>query len=130
MEIESIVSVVRKIYMFLLIVAIIAVVSAITEMYSDTVEFKGRVLLHIIIYLSIYWGLRNKSNWVMPFILIISAFGFLLSLIEVLSPAENASALFKKIADVFFILFFGYQMVFFSSSNVRKYFGAKGKVIF
>jgi hypothetical protein len=47
-----------------------------------------------------------------------------------MTPAESPRALAFKIADCFFLMFYGYQIYFFSKPRVRALFGDKGRFVF
>lgn len=71
-----------------------------------------------------------KRRWVIPFILIFSALGSLNSFLRILVPVDNIGSLFVKIIGILFLVFFVYQLYFFTCQNVKKYFGVKGRIFF
>ena len=114
----------------LLLIGFVALLFKLGKVMSG--DFKGvaEIILYIIVYFTIYLGMRRKRKWLIPFILISSAFGILRTCLGILSPADNVETLLEKFFGVFFFLFFGYQLMFFSNQSVKNYFGVKGRVIF
>jgi len=129
-EIERRVVTLRKIYVTLAVLGIIVLLIKWREFFSEDITKIGQIFFHFIVYASIYFGLKNKRNWIIMFILFVSALGFLLGCLYVFSPANTLAELAEKISGIFFLLFYGYQLIFFSGQNVRTYYGVKGRIIF
>lgn len=79
--------------------------------------------------LSIYLGLYKKRKWVVPFILIVSAFSSLLFLLQFLTPATDTKLLLAKGTSGLMCIFFVYQAIFFSKKEVQNFFGMNNKMI-
>ena len=129
-EIEKKIFALRKIYFVLLLIGFVALLFKLGKVMSGDFNGVGEIILYFIIYCTIYLGMRRKKKWLIPFILISSSFGILRGCLGVLSPADNVEALLGKFLGVFFLLFFGYQLTFFSNQSVKNYFGVKGRIIF
>lgn len=129
-EIEIRVATIRKIYLTLIVIGIIVLPIKWREFLSEDITKIGQIFFYFIVYTSIYFGLKNKRNWVIMFILFVSALGFLLGCLYVFCPANTLAELAEKISGIFFLLFFGYQLIFFTGKNVRTYYGVKGRIIF
>lgn len=78
----------------------------------------------------IYFGLRERKHWVVPFALIESIAHCCWSIARVFEPADRMTALFAKIAILLMIYFYAYQVVFFRKSEVKRFFGEPGLVLF
>ena len=120
----------RKIYFVLLLLGGITVSMKWRQVFSKDLKEIAEIALQLIIYASIYIGLKRRNNWVIAFILIVSAFGFIWGFFYVYSPAQTFTEFIKKMGGIFLLIFFGYQLIFFTSQNVRKYYGIKGRIIF
>ena len=86
-------------------------------------------LAMLIVELTIYSGLKNKKNWIIPLVLFYAAFSFVFGLPKLLVPAENIGMIISKVLVVLFIFFCAYQVIFFSKRAVRNYFNTEGEVI-
>jgi hypothetical protein len=87
-------------------------------------------LLQFITYLMIYLGLRNRKSWVVPLILLTSAFSSFLFFLHFLTPATELKLLMTKAIAALLCLFFIYQMIIFSRKEVRSLFGVSKQIIF
>ena len=90
----------------------------------------SRYPLFLLAYVSIYFGLKRRSYWVIPWVLICSASFCFRYLIASLQPAESGIEILTKILSFILFFFFAYQISFFSKSKVRNIFNAKGRFIF
>ena len=129
-EIQSRISAIKKIYFIILLIVALVLLITISETDLAFSEKVGKLMLSIIICGSIYLGLRMKRRWVIPLILIFSALGCLNSFLRILVPVDNISSLFAKIVGILFLVFFVYQLYFFTCQNVKQYFGFKGRIFF
>ncbi len=73
-----------------------------------------------------YFGPAIQKKWVITLVLIVSAFGCISGFVNVIQPAGDIKALLAKIFFSLWLLFFGYQIVFFRKANVRGLFRDKG----
>ena len=133
-KIEPIVNKLQNVYLFLVCLEIF---SFIWELLGSLREYdriessKGlEEILIFFINLTLYLGLRFRKKWVVPFALLISAFGVFTTLLFILSPAESSQLILAKIFGVLFLLFYGYQLRFFTKPEVRKFFQSEGLVVF
>ena len=117
-------------YFLLLIIGVIVLLFTIREVGAGEFWKIAKLIVYFMIVGSILWGLRIKSRWVIPFILIISAFGVLNCFLNMFSPAENIEDLFVKLIVFLFLVFFAYQLKFFTCKSVKSYFDVKGHIFF
>jgi len=133
-KIEVIVNKIKNVYLFFVCWAIFSVTwETLGSLRKfDRVEInKGSLdILMLFINLTLYLGFRFKQKWVVPFVLLISAFGIFRMLLFILSPVESWQFILAKIFCLLFILFYGYQLRFFTKAEVRKYFQSEGMVLF
>jgi hypothetical protein len=110
------------------IVTTISDVSGISENVPKNETWQG--VINTLLFVAIYFGLRRKAKWLIPLILISSAW-FLFSLfLSVLQPAANVTGLIAKAGGMIFVLLFAYQMHFFSKKEVKTHFGLQGTIFF
>lgn len=129
-EIESRVATLRIIYFILIVLGTMGLLIKWREfLFEDPIKI-GQMFFQLVIYAFIFFGLKNKRNWVIMFILFVSALGFLAGLLYVFRPANTPLELADKIHGISFLFFFGYQLILFTGQNVRKYYGVKGRIIF
>jgi len=88
------------------------------------------VPLNILIDSLIFLGLRRKKHWVVVLIMICSALWLLYTLLSIFAPAADFRTLFQKFVAVALVLFYAYQINFFSKYEVKKFYGVKGFLIF
>jgi hypothetical protein len=115
---------IQKVYIALVILVCLG---TILKYFQDSTiqSYFGHVLLAFCFLLA-YFGLKQKTGWVIPFILVSSALGCLSEIANFLIPALNMEMLFDKILDGFLLFFFAYQIMFFSKQEVRLFFGFRG----
>ena len=87
-------------------------------------------LLTVVFDCLILWGLKVKKEWIVQFIIIISAFMLFKLALIIAQPATDHIYLAGKALSLFLFIFYGYQILFFSKYEVRKYFEAEGVTIF
>ena len=133
-KIEAIVNKIQSVYLFFVCVDIFffiwEVLGSLRKFERIAVSRDPKDILMFSIYLILYLGLRYRQKWVVPFALLISAFGVFRMLLFILSPIESLQFILAKIFGVLLIMFFGYQLLFFSKGEVRKYFQSEGTVLF
>ena len=78
----------------------------------------------------IYLGLRTRREWVVPLVLVSAAFACLRMVLMILHPTGDAGGLAAKVLAGLALWFFGYQLGFFSRSEVRALFKHRGRVVF
>ncbi|MHB8881334.1 MAG: hypothetical protein ACYC69_07455 [Thermodesulfovibrionales bacterium] len=86
--------------------------------------------INLFLYLLIYIGLRLKKKWLIPLVLIASAWLLVSTLLTTLQPAIDVPAFFAKVVGIMLVLFCAYQMHFFSRREVKAYFGTKETIVF
>jgi len=83
-----------------------------------------------LIFATAYLGLRFRWPWAVDFILIISAFGVLRTLLPLPEPPSVLSGLVLRVFGFLTGLLFAYQMVFFCRKEVKMFFNDKGSTLF
>jgi hypothetical protein len=130
-KVHSIVIRIRVIYFVLACFGIIVVLYSASGISSMFGYREGLVsTLDVLIYSSIYFGLRHIRKWVVPLILIHSAFSLYCSLLLILHQADNITMILSKFIAMMLVLFYAYQILFFSKGEARNYFGSQGTIIF
>jgi len=127
-RIFQIVARIRRVYLVLLIISWLVVFWGICHPLNLRESLEA--LLYAILWTVIYYGLRSEESWVIPLIFINSAILCFSRLTDIFHPAENAKEIVFKVLSCLTILFFFYQILFFSKGEVRRYFGDKGKLLF
>ena len=133
-KIRSKISIIRKIYFILPILYLIYFVSGILMGYFPDVNPKPNfieTICGIAFFGLIYFGLRFKSEWVIPAILYNSSISIVFVLINFGKPAGDLLSYFMRAGfDALAVFFFFYQIKMFTKRAVISYFGGKGKVLF
>ena len=115
-KIEAIVNKIKNVYLFFICWEIFSVIwETLGSLRKiDRIEInKGSLdVLIFFINLTLYLGLRFRHKWVVPFVLLISAFGIFRMLLFILSPVDSWQFILAKFFGVLFILFYGYQLRF------------------
>ena len=127
-RIEEIVQRIQKIYLALALLGVISTLSSIfgqSGLREISEDFFFLILLWII-----YFGLRRRRSWIIPLVLIMSAYSCIRVLFVIFQPADDIVMLLGKILGVLLFLFFAYQINFFRKPEVRLFFGAKGHELF
>jgi len=128
-EIKTIAGRLQKIYLIFLCLGIpVAIIYIFTGRYSQAENLQ--VPLNILIDSLIFLGLRRKKHWVVVLIMICSALWLLYTLLSIFAPAADFRTLFQKFVAVALVLFYAYQINFFSKYEVKKFYGVKGFIIF
>jgi len=127
-RIFQIVARIRRVYLVLLIISWLVVFWGICHPLNLRESLEA--LLYAILWTVIYYGLRSEESWVIPLIFINSAILCFSRLTDIFHPAENVKEIVFKVLSCLTILFFFYQILFFSKGEVRRYFGDKGKLLF
>ena len=127
-RIEKIVLRIQRTYLAL---AILGFLSALSSIFGQpSLRDISEDFVFMLVYVLVYFGLRRRRSWVIPLILITSAFACIGFLIGILQPAVDVMMVLSKILIVLLFLFFAYQIVFFRKPEVRLFFGAKGQELF
>jgi hypothetical protein len=129
--IEARVRIIRRVYLTLTILALVGVLFSLLNLsLINSTKDKIDSIVAALFYLVIYIGLEGKKSWIIPFVLIVSAFSLFREFLFMLDPSETTSDIIGKIVHLFMFAFFWYQLQFFSKSAVKKVFGSKGLVFF
>ena len=122
---------IQKLYLFLTCIGFVLTIFvylAFSDKYGPKDGF--RLAYASVIYLVIYFGLIRRKKWIIPLIQIFAALGFFWELIDFLQPAESISNIAGKVISLLLLLFYGYQINFFSKTEVKNFFRSKGSVLF
>jgi hypothetical protein len=99
---------------------------------KHTTEELPEVLIGFVLFCSIYYGLKRKRKWVIPFVLFLPAyqlFNYLFSTHE--GTSEYLSIKIISAVIHFSVgLFYVYQIYFFSKKEVRRLFGVREQILF
>lgn len=87
-------------------------------------------IITLVLYLLIYSGLTFKKTWLIPLVLITSAWILISTFLATLQPAVNLPDLLAKVVGIILVMFCAYQMHFFSRREVKAYFGTKETIVF
>lgn len=130
-KIEDIVTKIQKSYLFLACLGLVLSIFVFLEFFDKYIVKDGsKLVVAFVIYFFLYFGLMLKKQWIIPLIQISAAFGFFWGLLYFMQPAGTIDNFLGKIISVLFILFYGYQINFFSKTEVKDFFRSKGSVLF
>jgi len=131
-KIDSLLRRIQRIYLVLLCLVCLSALPLLASIIDGPPIPEGELesLLQAILYFMIYSGLRNRKSWVIPLILLTSAFSAFLFLLQFLTPSTDLKLLLAKVVSALMCLFFVYQMIIFSRREVRSLFGASKQIIF
>lgn len=109
----------------------LAIVSAIVTLVDEpSLREILKAIIFLLLYGTVYLGLRRRKEWVIPLVLVFSSGSSLWEAITIVSPAEDLEALLAKLFSGLLLMFFVYQFLFFSRREVRLYFGSTGRMLF
>jgi hypothetical protein len=135
-KINKIANNLRKVYAFLialgaLYASMFMIYSLMDKSYFETKHvYNWESFVSLLIYISIYFGLKKRSHWVIHLVLICSAFSIFVIFISILSPAESIAMLVGKVINVMLLFFFIYQINFFRRKEVKTFFSTSGVEFF
>jgi hypothetical protein len=119
---------IQKVY---LVLAILGVVSALSNLFEQSsLQEIAEDFVFVIVYGTVYFALRRRKSWIIPLVMIISAFSCIWFLIVIFQPAVDVTMLLTKIVVGLLFFFFAYQINFFRKPEVRLFFRAKGHELF
>lgn len=122
---------VRRIQRAYVVLGMLAIVSAIVTLFDEPgLRDILEAVIFLLVYGTVYLGLRRRKDWVIPLVLIFSAGSSLWQAVAILSPAEDVEAVLAKLFSGLLLMFFVYQFLFFSRQEVRLFFGSKGRILF
>ena len=121
-RVERIVLRIQRVYLAIVVLGLLGLIS-----HQISVQFRVWEVLEGFLFLlinsSVYLGLRQRREWVITLVLIISVFGCCWSLVNFIQPVQDIKALAVKIFDLVFFLFFAYQIFFFADRKFEYYLG-------
>lgn len=127
-KIESVVQTIQRIYLTFAVLASLSLLSHLLES-AGVVEVLKPVLVGTL-YGLVYFGLRNRKEWVIALVLILSALNCVPCFLVIMRPAEDIKTLLARILGFLLLLFFAYNIMFFRRAHVRTLFGDKGTLVF
>jgi hypothetical protein len=130
-RITTITNRIKKVYIVLFCIGILSILydlANISENLPKDDIWQG--VINSLLYFVLYIGLRLKTKWFTPLALISSAWFLLSAFLTTLQPAQDIHGLIAKAIGIIFVLFFAYQMNFFSKREVKIYFGLEGTMFF
>ena len=121
---------IQKFYLLLMCLGIISLVSRIPDI-KDSILRRDWLesAITLIVFICIYIGLRTRAKWIVPLILLFSAYGLFSAYINGIQPAENVTDLVHKCVEVLYIIFYTYQFIFFTKKEVKLFFNVRGTII-
>lgn len=133
-RINLIVNRIQKVYLAVIVLLFIQLIGIATseELLTFNPKEAIRVFFSVGIFAAIYLGLRFRSHWVIPLILL-SATMLLISFslqVFVFTPVVDLTSIFIKLISLSFMVFCAYQLTFFAKYEVKKLFNMKGFIIF
>jgi len=132
-KIKMRINIFRKMYFAFACIYIFAILyslSGLSKRYGRN-DVLGQ-MLPMLVFILIYIGLSHKRRWLIPLVLISSTFALIRTSIMALQPPISTPYLIPiaRVAGIAFISFYGYQIYFFSKSEVRSYFKEGGFFLF
>ena len=113
------------------VLGVLVIVSGIVTLFDETnLRDIWETALYLLVYGTVYLGLRRRKEWVIPLVLVFSAVSSVWEATAVLCPAEDVEAVLGKVLNGLLLIFFVYQFLFFSRREVRLFFGSKGRILF
>jgi len=132
-KVSSRIDLFKKVYLVLFIMGalIVCVLLAGFSKKHNTEELP-QILIGLVLFYSIYYGLKKKRRWVIPVVLVFPAYQLLSYLFSIhAGTSEYLSINIISTAFKFSIaLFYVYQIYFFSKKEVRKLFGVGEQILF
>ncbi|MGC2424518.1 MAG: hypothetical protein WA666_09220 [Nitrospirota bacterium] len=131
---------IKKTYLFLSIIGVIFIFFSLIFKRHTTAELFEASISPVVGF-SIYYGLKKNRDWVIPFVLLVSAgailhqFGHLDTIKHaygdpagrILLPIE---AVMESVIRISLTCFFAYQIYFFSKKEVRELFNVREQILF
>jgi multisubunit Na+/H+ antiporter MnhF subunit len=88
------------------------------------------IIVNVIINSLAIYGLYKRKSWIVPLILIYSAWNFVAKFIRVIGGASpDLNALGHKFGHLLIALFFAYQLYLFTRKETKRYFQEKGQIV-
>lgn len=81
-------------------------------------------------FIIIYRGLKIRASWLIPLVLISSVYTLFSAFFISMEPAKDIAEIIAKPVGMLLVVFSVYQLIFFSKTEVRSSFGAKGFNVF
>ena len=129
-RIEMLIGRLKKLYLVLSCLGVLSVVGLVLGFGDKPLMEDLETVYTFLIFATAYLGLRFRWPWEVDFILIISAFGVLRTLLPLPEHPAVLSGLVLRVFGVLTGLLFTYQMVFFCRKEVKMFFNDKGSTLF
>ncbi|MEK6742707.1 MAG: hypothetical protein AABZ15_03810 [Nitrospirota bacterium] len=130
-KIDAVISGIRKVYLVLVWFTGLYLVFNIFKVIDPL--SRGKMLemgLTFSIFIIICRGLKVRAHWLIPLILISSAYNLFSVFFNSMEPAKDIAEIIAKPVGMLLVLFYAYQLIFFSKTEVKSLFGAKGFNVF
>ena len=113
-----------------LVLGVLAIVSGIVTLFDEpNLRDSWETAIYLLVYGTVYLGLRHRKKWVIPLVLFFSAVSSVWEAAAVLCPAEDVEAVLGKVLNGLLLMFFVYQFLFFSRREVRLFFDSRGRIL-
>ena len=129
-RIDTIVRRIRRVYAFLIIMDLFLLFGLARHANEPVLNEAIERLIMLTLHSFLYFGLSEKKPWVIHLILICSLFGIIYGLIPILEPSSNFIRVLGKAIACLLVLFYAYQLSFFSKREVKAFFQEKGMILF
>lgn len=122
---------IRKVYFALICLGTLDVIFTLSG-FSDSLPRREilQEIMSILLFLVVYIGLRLRREWLISLILLFSAWWLISTFLTSFQPAVDVPGLLSKIGGILLVLFYAYQLYFFSRREVKSYFGVKEVILF
>jgi hypothetical protein len=94
----------------------------------------GSYLIKIVFCSAAYYGIEKRKNWVVPVVLLLSAWGLINFFFYIFEPSrsQNSQIIYYITSGigVTFLIFYIYSIFIFSKNKTRIFFNETGKILF
>lgn len=130
-SIESTLNKIRKVYFTLSLLGIFFIMFLLSgSSYKYGIKDIPFVLFSTLVYISIYWGLKKKKAWINLFIRFFSVISILTICFKSHSYQSMHKLIIFWVIAFILVLFYIYQIYFFSKREVRTFMKEKGVTFF
>jgi hypothetical protein len=130
-KIDAVISRIRKVYLVLVWITGLYLIFNISKVIDPLSRGKMMEMgLTFSVFIIIYRGLKVRADWIIPLILIFSVYDLISVFFNSMEPSKDIAEIIAKPVGMLFVLFYVYQLIFFSKTEVKSLFGAKGFNVF
>lgn len=112
----------RTYFILILISSAFLIISCFMVSSKTDQSFSYESLITVIAYSLVYYGLLRRKPWTINLVLIVSALSIILGMVYIFIPIFRVIDLVGKGVNMFFLLFFMFQIYFFRRDVVKKLF--------